>query len=148
VDVDPDSPLLYTLLNIDLMAPGQPQLRGQRFGCGLGQCGACTVIVQGDAIRSCVTPVSTVEGFEITTQDALGTPDNPHPMQKAFIDHQAAQCGYCSNGMMMEALSFVDKNPKATEAEVIAHMDNNICRCGTHPRILSAIRQYQREVAV
>jgi nicotinate dehydrogenase subunit A len=89
-----------------------------------------------------------VEGFEITTQDALGTADNPHPIQRAFIENQAAQCGYCTNGMMMESLSFIDQNPTATEAEILDHMDNNICRCGTHVRILHAIKQYQKEVAV
>jgi nicotinate dehydrogenase subunit A len=148
VEADADQPLLYTLLNIDVTNPGFSQLKGPRFGCGLGQCGACTVIVQGEAIRSCITPVSTVEGFDITTQDALGTANNPHPIQRAFIEHQAAQCGYCTNGMMMESLAFIDKNPNATEAEIVDHMNNNICRCGTHVRILGAIRQYQREVAV
>jgi aerobic-type carbon monoxide dehydrogenase small subunit (CoxS/CutS family) len=148
VDVAPDMPLLYALLNIDLLAADQPQLKGPRFGCGLGQCGACTVIVDGEALRSCITPVSSVDGFEITTLDALGTPENPHPIQRAFIEHQAAQCGYCSNGMIMEAKAFLDANPRATEAEIIGHMNNNLCRCGTHTRILRAIKQYQQEVAV
>ncbi len=139
VDVDPTAPLLYILRN-DL------NQHGPRFGCGLGQCGACTVIVEGEAIRSCITPVSSVEGFDITTLDGLGTPEKLHPIQKAFIDNAAAQCGYCINGMIMTAKAFVDQNPKPTDAQIIAALDGNLCRCGTHTRILRAVKQYSQEV--
>src|SRR5579864_2071835 len=108
VDIDPKTPLLYVLSD-DLA------LRGPKFGCGLGQCGACTAIVNGAVIRSCVTPISAVAGKEIVTLDGLGTPENPHPIQKAFIDEQAAQCGFCLNGVILTAKAFLDKNPKATE---------------------------------
>src|SRR6476469_5686355 len=111
VDVDPATPLLYVLSD-DL------ELRGPKFGCGLGQCGACTVIVKGQAVRSCVTAVKAVAGAEITTLEGLGTPDKPHPIQQAFIEEQAAQCGFCLNGIIMTAKAFIDKNPKATEAEI------------------------------
>src|SRR2546428_13885134 len=110
VDVDPTTPLLYVLSD-DL------ELRGPKFGCGLGLCGACTVIVRGRAIRSCVTPVSTMNGAEITTLEGLGTPDNPHPIQKAFIDEQAAQCGFCLSGVILTAKGLLDRNPKAGDAE-------------------------------
>ena len=109
LDLDPATPLLYALSD-DL------ELRGPKFGCGLGQCGACTAIVNGTAVRSCVTPVSTVAGKEITTLEGLGTPEKPHPIQKAFIEEQAAQCGFCLNGVILTAKAFLDKNPKATEA--------------------------------
>ena len=111
VEVDPATPLLYVLSD-DLA------LRGPKFGCGLGQCGACTVIVRGRAIRSCVTPVSTMNGAEITTLEGLGTPDNPHPIQKAFIDEQAAQCGFCLSGVILTAKALLDQNPKAGDAEI------------------------------
>ena len=135
VDVDPTTPLLYVLRN-DLT------LNGPRFGCGLGQCGACTVIVEGESIRSCITPAFSVEGFEITTIDGLGTAEKPHPIIKAFIDNQAAQCGYCINGMVMTAKAFIDQNPKATRAEISDALQGNLCRCGTHLRILAAAQQY------
>ena len=138
-DVEPGTPLLYILRN-DLA------LNGPRFGCGLGQCGACTVIIEGEAIRSCVTPATGVEGFEITTSDALGTMENPHAIQQAFIDHQAAQCGYCINGMIMQAKAFIDLNPNATDAEIRQNLSGNLCRCGTHLRILRAVKQYAEEV--
>ncbi|MBI4468972.1 MAG: (2Fe-2S)-binding protein [Acidobacteria bacterium] len=140
LDVDPTAPLLYILRN-DLT------LNGPRFGCGLGQCGACTVIIEGEAIRSCITPVATVEGFQITTLEGLGTAVNPHPIQKAFIDQQAAGCGYCMNGMMITAKAFLDQNPKATQAQIIEALDANLCRCATHIRVLKAVQQYQQEVA-
>ena len=109
VDVDPATPLLYVLSD-DL------ELRGPKFGCGLGQCGACTVIVRGRAVRSCVTPVSTVNGADVTTLEGLGTVERPHPIQQAFIDEQAAQCGFCLNGVILTAKAFLDQNPKATDA--------------------------------
>src|ERR1017187_6973070 len=111
LDLDPSTPLLYALSD-DL------ELRGPKFGCGLGQCGACTVIVKGQAIRSCVTTVKAVDGAEITTLEGLGTPDKPHPLQQAFVDEQAAQCGFCLSGVILTAKAFLDKNPKATEPEI------------------------------
>jgi nicotinate dehydrogenase subunit A len=135
VDVDPATPLLYVLSD-DL------SLRGPKFGCGLGQCGACTVIVRGRAVRSCVTPVSTVAGAEITTLEGLGTPERPHPLQKAFIDEQAAQCGFCLNGVILTAKAFLDQNPRADEAQIQQAMSGVLCRCFTHTRMLTAIRKY------
>jgi nicotinate dehydrogenase subunit A len=132
VDVDPTTPLLYVLSD-DLA------LNGPKFGCGLGQCGACTVIVKGQAIRSCITPVKNVEGAEITTLEALGTAERPHPLQQAFIEEQAAQCGFCINGVIMTAKAFLDKNPKATEQEIQQAMSGVLCRCFTHVRMLRAI---------
>src|SRR5258706_12543286 len=125
VDVDPATPLLYVLSD-DL------ELRGPKFGCGLSQCGACTVIVKGQAIRSCVTPVGTVAGAEITTLEGLGTVENPHPIQKAFIEEQAAQCGFCLNGVIMTAKAFVDRTPKATEEQIQQAMSGALCRCFAH----------------
>jgi nicotinate dehydrogenase subunit A len=135
VDVDPATPLLYVLSD-DL------SLRGPKFGCGLGQCGACTVIVRGRAVRSCVTPVSSVNGAEITTLEGLGTPERPHPIQQAFIDEQAAQCGFCLNGVILTAKAFLDQNPKANEAQIQQAMSGVLCRCFTHTRMLTAIRKY------
>ena len=135
VDVDPATPLLYVLSD-DLA------LRGPKFGCGLGQCGACTVIVRGRAIRSCVTPVSTVNGADVTTLEGLGTPESPHPIQKAFIDEQAAQCGFCLNGVILTAKAFLDQNPKAGDAEIQQAMSGVLCRCFAHTRMLSAIKKY------
>ena len=135
VDVDPSTPLLYVLT--DELAQNGP-----RFGCGLGQCGACTVIVKGQAMRSCITPVSAVNGAEITTLDGLGTPEKPHPIQQAFIDEQAAQCGFCLSGIIMTAKAFVDRNPKATDAEIQQAMSGVLCRCFAHQRMLRAIRRY------
>ena len=139
IDVDPRTPLLYILRN-DLT------LNGPRFGCGLGQCGACAVIAGGRAIRSCITPASSVATVEITTMEGLGTVDRPHPIQKAFIDQQAAGCGYCLNGIIMTAKAFLDRSPEATEAEIVRALDGNLCRCGVHIRILKALKQYQQEV--
>ena len=141
VDVDPATPLLYVLSD-DL------ELRGPKFGCGLGQCGACTVIVKGEAIRSCVTPVRTVAGSDVTTLDGLGTIDRPHPLQKAFIDEQAAQCGFCLNGVIMTAKAFLDKNPKANEDQIQQAMSGVLCRCFTNVRMLRAITRYAREKTV
>jgi nicotinate dehydrogenase subunit A len=139
LDLDPATPLLYALSD-DLA------LRGPKFGCGLAQCGSCTVIVKGNAVRSCVTPVKSVAGAEITTLEGLGTPARPHPIQQAFIDEQAAQCGFCVNGIIMTAKAFLDKNPKATEAEIQQAMSGVLCRCFTHVRMLAAIRRYAKAV--
>jgi nicotinate dehydrogenase subunit A len=140
LDIDPTTPLLYVLSD-DL------QLRGAKFGCGLGQCGACTVIVKGEAIRSCVSPVKSVDGAEITTLEGLGTVDKPHPLQKAFIAEQAAQCGFCLNGVILTAKAFLDKNPKATEREIQEGMSRVLCRCFTHTRMLRAIESARQEMA-
>jgi nicotinate dehydrogenase subunit A len=140
LDLDPSTPLLYALSD-DL------ELRGPKFGCGLGQCGACTVIVKGQAIRSCITPVEAVAGSEITTLEGLGTPEKPHPIQQAFIDEQAAQCGFCLNAVIMNAKAFVDKNPKATDEQIEQALSNVLCRCFTHVRMLRAIKRYAQGVA-
>jgi len=133
VQVEPDTPLLYVLRN-DL------ELNGPKFGCGLAQCGACTVHIDGKPARSCSVPVSAVKG-EVTTLEGLGTPENPHPLQAAFVTEQAAQCGYCANGMIMTAAAFLAQNPKPSEAQIRAALDGNLCRCGTHMRILRAVRR-------
>jgi nicotinate dehydrogenase subunit A len=140
LDVDPTTPLLYVLCD-DL------GLRGPKFGCGLGQCGACTVIIRGRAVRSCVTPVSTVNGAEVTTLEGLGTVEKPHPIQKAFIDEQAAQCGFCLNGVILTAKAFLDEKPRATDAEISQAMSGVLCRCFTHTRMLTAIKRYAKERA-
>ncbi|HLX28880.1 MAG TPA: (2Fe-2S)-binding protein [Casimicrobiaceae bacterium] len=134
VDADPDTPLLYVLRD-------HLQLNGAKFGCGLGQCGACTVIVDGKAVLSCVTPISVLGGRAIRTIEALGSVDNPNPLQRAFLDEQAAQCGYCIAGMIMRAQALLDTNPSPSDAEIRRHMAPNLCRCGTHMRILRAIRR-------
>jgi nicotinate dehydrogenase subunit A len=133
VDVDdPDTPLLYVLRdNIGL--------RGPRFGCGLGQCGACTVHIDGSAVRSCVTPLSSVGRGHVVTLEGLSPPDGLHPLQQAFIDEQAVQCGYCINGMIMQAASLLQHTPHPSEDDVRQALANNLCRCGTHLRILRAI---------
>jgi nicotinate dehydrogenase subunit A len=136
VDVDPATPLLYVLGD-------ELALRGPKFGCGLGQCGACTVIARGRAIRSCVTPVSTVEGASLTTLEGLGTPEKPHAIQQAFIDEQAAQCGFCLNGVILTAKAFLDQNPKASDAEIRQALSGVLCRCFTHVRMLRAIAKYR-----
>jgi nicotinate dehydrogenase subunit A len=140
VDVDPTTPLLYVLSD-DL------GLRGPKFGCGLGQCGSCTVLVKGQAVRSCITAVESVLGVEIVTLEGLGSVDKPHPIQKAFIDEQAAQCGYCLNGVILTAKAFLDKNPKATERQIEEGMSRVLCRCFTHTRMLRAIGRAQKEMA-
>ncbi|HEV7966905.1 MAG TPA: (2Fe-2S)-binding protein [Candidatus Acidoferrales bacterium] len=132
LDVDPTTPLLYVLSD-DL------GLRGPKFGCGLGQCGACTVLVKGQAVRSCITAVETVQGLEVITLEGLGSVDKPHPIQKAFIEEQAAQCGFCLNGVILTAKAFLDKHPKATEKEIQEGMSRVLCRCFTHTRMLRAI---------
>lgn len=139
-DVDPTTPLLYVLSD-DLA------LNGPKFGCGLGQCGACTVLVKGQAVRSCITPVESVQGVEIITLEGLGTVDKPHPIQKAFIEEQAAQCGFCLNGVILTAKAFLDKNPKATEKEIQEGMSRVLCRCFTHTRMLRAIGRAKQEMA-
>jgi nicotinate dehydrogenase subunit A len=139
VDVDPGTPLLYVLSD-DLA------LNGPKFGCGLGQCGACTVIMNGQAVRSCITPVSAVGQSEITTLAGIGTIEKPHPLQKAFIDQQAAQCGFCLNAVIMTAKAFLDKNPRANETQMQQAMSRVLCRCFTHVRMLRAITQARREM--
>jgi nicotinate dehydrogenase subunit A len=135
VDVDPTTPLLYVLSD-DL------QLNGPKFGCGLGQCGCCTVIVKGQAVRSCVTAVSAVQGADITTLEGLGSVEKPHPIQRAFVDEQAMQCGFCVNGVIMTAKAFLDRNPKATDPEIRQAMSGVLCRCAAHVRMARAIRRY------
>ena len=132
VPAEPDTPLLYVLRN-DLA------LNGAKFGCGLSQCGACTVLVDGQPVRSCVTPIGTLGSSEVTTIEGLGTVQKPHPLQQAFIDEQAAQCGYCINGMLMTAKALLDRNPHPTDAEVRQGLALNLCRCGTHNRIVRAV---------
>ena len=139
VDVDPTTPLLYVLSD-DL------GLRGPKFGCGLGQCGSCTVIVRGQAIRSCVTPVGEVAGADITTLEGLGTIEKPHPIQKAFIEEQAIQCGFCVNGVILTAKAFLDRNPNATEEQIRQAMSGVLCRCYTSTRMMAAIKRYAQEV--
>ena len=134
VDTDPDTPLLYVLRN-DL------SLNGPKFGCGLAQCGACTVIMDGNAIRSCVTPLNAAQNHAVTTLEGLGSTKKMHPLQQAFVDEQAVQCGYCINGMIMTAKAFLDKNPKPTDSDVKQALDGNLCRCGTHSRILRAVKR-------
>ena len=138
LDLDPDTPLLYVLSD-DLA------LHGPKFGCGLGQCGACTVIANGRGIRSCITPVGTLAGADITTLDGLGTPGNPHPLQRAFIDGQAAQCGFCLSGAILTAKAFLDQNPKASEQDITRALSGVLCRCFTHTRMLRAINTYAQQ---
>lgn len=133
VDVrDPEQPLLYALRN-------SMGLTGPKFGCGLGQCGACTVLLDQTPLRSCITPLSAIAGKSITTIEGLGTPERPHPVQAAFIAEQAAQCGYCANGMVMTSAALLASNPKPSEAEIKDALSANLCRCGTHVRILRAV---------
>jgi len=136
VDVDPATPLLYVL-------DAELALRGPKFGCGLGQCGACTVLVDGRAVRSCILPVRAVAGAEITTLEGLGTPERPHAIQAAFIDEQAAQCGFCLSGVMLTAKAVLDEHPHATDAEIRRAMSGVLCRCFTHARMFRAIKKYQ-----
>jgi nicotinate dehydrogenase subunit A len=141
VDVDPTTPLLYVLSD-DL------ELRGPKFGCGLGQCGACTVILRGRAVRSCVTPVQTAANAEIVTLEGLGTPEKPHPIQRAVIEEQAAQCGFCLSGVILTAKAFLDQKPNATEPEIRQAMSGVLCRCFVHQRMFRAINRYAKEKAV
>ena len=140
VTVEADTPLLYILRN-DL------ELSGPRFGCGLSQCGACTVLVDGKPTRSCVTSIAAATGKAVTTLEGLGTRDKLHPLQKAFIEEQATQCGYCANGMIMTAKALLDKNPKPTEPQIRKALAANLCRCGTHNRILRAVQRAAKEMA-
>jgi nicotinate dehydrogenase subunit A len=137
---DPAMPLLYALRN-DL------NLHGPRFGCGLGQCGACTVHVDGKAMRSCVVPTSFAVGKKVVTLEGLGTVAKPHPLQKAFIEEQAVQCGYCINGMIMQAAALLHTNKKPTEEQIRAALADNLCRCGTHVRILRAVKRASESIA-
>jgi len=132
VPAEPDTPLLYVLRN-DLA------LNGAKFGCGLSQCGACTVLIDGQPVRSCVTEVGSVAKSEITTIEGLGSTQKPHPLQQAFIDEQAVQCGYCINGMIMTAKALLDRLPHPTETQVREGLALNLCRCGTHNRIVRAV---------
>jgi nicotinate dehydrogenase subunit A len=139
VPAEPDTPLLYALRN-------DFELNGAKYGCGLSQCGACTVLIDGKAARSCVTPISAVANSQITTLEGLGTLDKPHPLQRAFIGEQAAQCGYCISGMIMTAKALLDGNPKPSEGEVRQALATNLCRCGTHNRIVSAVMRASQEM--
>jgi len=139
VPAEPDTPLLYVLRN-DL------ELNGAKFGCGMAQCGACTVLIDGKAVRSCVTDIGSLANAEITTLEGLGTIDKPHALQRAFIEEQAAQCGYCINGMIMSAKALLDRNPRPTERDVREALAANLCRCGTHNRIVRAVLRAANEM--
>lgn len=134
IDAEPDMPLLYALRN-DL------QLNGPKFGCGLAQCGACIVIMDGNAIRSCVTPMSTAQNKAVTTLEGLGSTKKMHKIQQAFVDEQAVQCGYCINGMIMTTKALLDKNPRPNDTQIKEALAGNLCRCGTHVRILRAVKR-------
>jgi nicotinate dehydrogenase subunit A len=136
VDVDPETPLLYVLSD-------ELQLRGPKFGCGMAQCGACTVLVQGEVVRSCVMPVGAVRQREVTTLEGLGTPEKPHAMQQAFIDEGAAQCGFCLSGVILTAKVLLDENPKASDEQIQQALSSVLCRCFTHTRMLRAIKRCQ-----
>jgi nicotinate dehydrogenase subunit A len=138
IDAEPDSMLLYALRD-------NLKLHGPKFGCGLSECGACTVIMDGSAVRSCVTPLSATEGAKITTLEGLGTIDKPNALQQAFIDEQAVQCGYCINGMIMTAQAFIDKNPNPSRDDIKNALNANLCRCGTHMRIVSAVERAAKQ---
>jgi len=134
IDADPDTPLLYVLRD-DI------KLNAAKFGCGLGQCGSCTVIVDGNAVLSCVTPLLLLEGKQVTTLEGLGTIEAPAPIQRAFMEEQAAQCGYCIAGMMMRAQALLQRNSKPTDQEIRSELEPHLCRCGTHMRILRAVHR-------
>ena len=140
VDVDPATPLLYVLRN-DL------DLQGPRFGCGLGQCGACTVIIKGEAVRSCIRPISTVQGAEITTLEGLSKDGKLHPLQQAWIDEQVPACGFCQNGQIMTAKALLDKTPTPNDAQIRQGMANTLCRCMTYYRINAAIKRASKTIA-
>ena len=140
VDTDAPTPLLYVLRN-DL------ELKGPRFGCGLGQCGACTVILDGKAIRSCITPVNAAQNRAITTLEGLGSSAKPHALQRAFVEEQAAQCGFCMNGILMNAKALLDKNPNPTADDIRTALDPILCRCGSHLRVIRAIQRAARATA-
>jgi nicotinate dehydrogenase subunit A len=139
-DAAPDTPLLYVLRN-DL------ELNGAKFGCGMAQCGACTVLLDGDAVRSCVLPLSALGERKVTTLEGLGSPQRLHALQKAFIEEQAAQCGYCSSGMIMSAKALLDTQPTPSEQQIRDALAGNLCRCGTHTRIIRAVQRAARELA-
>jgi nicotinate dehydrogenase subunit A len=139
VTAEADTPLLYILRN-------DVGLSGPKFGCGLAQCGACTALVDGQAVRSCSVPVSAAAGKDIVTVEGLGTPEKPHPLQAAFVAEQAAQCGYCISGMIMQAKALLDRNVKASDGEIRQGMAGNLCRCGTHTRIMKAIKRAAKEM--
>ena len=134
IDADPATPLLYVLRD-------ELQLNGAKFGCGLGQCGACTVMIDGNAVLSCVTPISALEGRRVRTIEGLGSLDNPGPVQRAFIEEQAAQCGYCINGMIMTSAALLAKNKNPSEDDIRSALADNLCRCGTHKRIVAAVKR-------
>jgi len=140
LDIEPDTPLLYVLRD-DL------GLHGPKFGCGLAQCGSCTVLIDGKAVRSCTFAVGKVGPGKVVTLEGLGTPQKPHPVQRAFIEEQAAQCGYCINGMVMQSVAFLKKNPRPTEAQIKKALNANICRCGTHYRIVRAVERASKAMA-
>ena len=140
VQSDPSTPLLYVLRD-------ELHLNAAKFGCGLGQCGACTVLADGDPIFSCITPISALSSRKVTTLEDLGTPERPGPMQRAFIEEQAAQCGYCIPGMMMRAQALIEKKPGASEDDIRAHLSPNLCRCGTHMRIIRAVARAMKSSA-
>lgn len=135
LDIEDDTPLLYALRDY-------LEVNGPKFGCGLGQCGACTVIVDGQAIRSCVTPTTAIAGKSVTTVEGLGSAKNPGKLQQAFIDEQAVQCGYCISGMIMTASAFLATNKNPTDAQINEALAGNLCRCGTHQRIVAAVKRY------
>ncbi len=138
VDADPEAPLLWVLRD-------HLKLTGSKYGCGIGMCGACTVHVNGRAVRSCSTKLSAVAGAEVTTIEGL-SPTSSHPLQKAWIAEQVPQCGYCQSGQIMQAAALLESNATPTRQEIVSHMDGNICRCGTYPRIIRAIEQASKEV--
>ncbi len=139
VQASPDTPLLYVLRN-------EVQLNGPKYGCGLAQCGACTVHVDGQPVRSCVTPVSQVRG-PVVTVEGLGTPDKPHPLQKAFIEEQAAQCGYCTSGIIMSAAALLQGKKQVSDQEIRSALEGNLCRCGAHMRVIAAVKKAAGGVA-
>ena len=139
-DIDPETPLLFVLQD-DL------KLNGPKFGCGLAQCGACTVLLDGIPVRSCVTKVSAANGHQVTTIEGLGTVDNPHPIQTAFINEQALQCGFCVSGPLLYGKAFIDQQPNATEAEITQALKGLLCRCYAHTRIVRALVRYAKETA-
>ena len=140
LDADPDTPLLYILRN-------NLSLNGPKFGCGLAQCGACTVIMEGNAVRSCVTPVGSAGNRAVTTLEGLGSSKKMHRIQQAFVDEQAVQCGYCINGMIMTTKALLEKNPKPTDRQIKEALAGNLCRCGTHTRILRAVKRASGQLA-
>ena len=137
---DPDMPLLYALMH-------NLQLNGPKFGCGLAQCGACTVLLNGEPVRSCTWPISEAPGAEIVTLEGLGTPEKPHPIQQAFIDEQALQCGFCVSGPVLYGKAFIDKNPSASREQIVGALNGLLCRCHAHVRMVRALERYAQETA-